>query len=182
VGVIYLVEGPVGAGKSTFAGRLGLAHSAPHLNLDEWMATLFRPDRPQQEFLSWYSARKDRCIEQIWKVTCNLLDTGSDAVLELGLVRRGDRESFYGRVDGTGHELKIYVLDAPREVRRARVRDRNRRRGATFQMEVPEEIFDLADRAWQAPGAQECRERNIEIVATTGGHAIVPPANTVPPR
>ena len=39
VATIHLIEGPVGAGKSTFAARLSVAHEAPHLNLDEWIVT-----------------------------------------------------------------------------------------------------------------------------------------------
>ena len=65
---LHLIEGPVGAGKSTYAAQLGIATGAAHLNLDEWMVTLFRPDRPESDFLAWYGERKERCIEQIWLV------------------------------------------------------------------------------------------------------------------
>jgi len=162
---IHLVEGPVGAGKSTFAARLGLRLRAPHLNLDQWMVTLFRPDRPAADFMQWYAERKQRCIAQIWQVTCDLLDAGTSAILELGLVQRQDREAFYALVDMAGYELKVYVLDAPEEVRRRRVQDRNRTRGVTFQMEVPADIFELAARAWQPPDEIECKERNVEFVS-----------------
>jgi predicted kinase len=163
---IHLVEGPVGAGKSTFAAQLALTHLAPRLILDEWMVTLFKPDRPNADFMQWYSDRKNRCIEQIWRVACDLIDTGTNVVLELGLVQLSDREEFYCRVDATDCELKIYVLDAPKGVRRQRVRNRNSEKGSTFQMEVPDEIFELANTAWQAPDDAECRDRDIQIIAT----------------
>ena len=161
---IYLIEGPVGAGKSTFAAQLSWTHAAPLLNLDEWMVTLFRPDRPNTDFMQWYSERKLRCIEQIWKVTCDLLDTGTNVILELGLVQTQDREDFYSRVDAAGYELEVYVLDAPEAVRRQRVRDRNNKKGSTFKMEVSDEIFELANSAWQAPDDVECRDRDIHTV------------------
>ncbi len=164
---IHLVEGPVGAGKSTFAAQIALTHSALHLNLDEWMAVLFKPDRPTAGFMQWYSERKNRCIEQIWKVACDLLDTDSNVILELGLVQISDREAFYSRVDVTDYELKIYILDAPEEVRRQRVRNRNRTKGSTFQMEVPDEIFELANTAWQAPDDAECSDRGIQTITTS---------------
>jgi len=164
--IIYLVEGPVGAGKSTFAGRLSLTHAAPRLNLDEWMATLFRPDRPSTDFVPWYVERKQRCIAQIWSVTCDMIDTGTSAVLELGLVQRQDREDFYARVDASGYALHVYVLDAPVAVRRQRVRQRNVDRSGTFKMEVPDEIFELANRMWQPPDDVETAERRIEFVST----------------
>lgn len=160
---IHLIEGPVGAGKSTFAYRLSRERGAPRLVLDDWMARLFRPDRPDEGLWPWYQARKDRCIDQIWDVTEELLDLDSDVVLELGLVQRAAREAFYARVDAAGRELRVLVLDAPREVRRERVRRRNTARGETFAMEVSDEVFEQASDAWEAPDETECAERGIEF-------------------
>jgi predicted kinase len=164
IATIHLLEGPVGAGKSTFAVKLSAKHNLVHLDLDEWMVTLFRPDRPETDFMVWYSERKSRCIEQIWRVVCELIDTDVSVVLELGLVQQADREDFYRRVDGTDYELMVYLVDAPDDVRRARVLDRNREQGATFKMEVSEAIFEMANNAWQEPDEVECRERNIQLI------------------
>lgn len=161
---MHLIEGPVGAGKSTFAAKLSLAQGAPHLNLDEWMATLFSPDRPAEDFWEWYTERKDRCIQQIWQVACELVDSDIDAVLELGLVQSVDRDAFYRRVDGTDYSLKVYLLDTPLDVRRQRVRDRNAQKGSTYKMEVSDEVFDVANGFWQAPDELECKKRNIEVI------------------
>lgn len=166
---IHLIEGPVGAGKSTFAARLSVQYSAPMLNLDEWMVNLFRPDRPEEGFMEWYAERKQRCIEQIWQVTCDLLDTGTDAILELGLVQQADRLDFYGRVDASDYPLRVYLIDAPREVRKARVMNRNQEKGDTYRMEVTEEVFELASNMWQPPDEVEIRERKIEFVGGEGG-------------
>jgi len=166
---LHLVEGPVGAGKSTFAEHLGLVLGAPALNLDEWMVVLFAQDRPADDFLPWYGERKARCTEQIWRVACAVLDAGSDVVLELGLVGRPEREAFYRRVDGTDHPLRVYLLEPPRSVRQERVRQRNAERSGTFRMEVSEEIFDLADRAWQSPDAAERAARRVLEVADSRG-------------
>ncbi|MEQ8860504.1 MAG: ATP-binding protein [Pseudomonadales bacterium] len=166
--LIHLIEGPVGAGKSTLAAALSLRHRAVHLNLDEWMVTLFRPDRPDDGFLPWYLERKDRCIRQIWDVTRGLIESGTDAVLELGLVQAADREAFYRRVDGTGYALRVYLVDAPEEVRRQRVRDRNQQRGHTFRMEVDDATFEFANRAWQPPDPDECESHDIQVVKTHG--------------
>lgn len=161
---VHLIEGPVGAGKSTFAAKLGAQHSVPRLNLDEWMVVLFRPDRPDEGFMEWYSTCKQRCIEQIWRVTTDLLDVGSDVILELGLVQAQDRLDFYSRVDALEVALKVYVLDVPKAVRAARVQARNLEQGSTYQMAVSPEIFELANSAWQMPDAAEVAEREIEII------------------
>lgn len=161
---IHLVEGPVGAGKSTYAERLSWTVGAPHLDLDAWMVTLFSPDRPAEGFLPWYTERKARCLAQIRAVTGSLLDRGIDVILELGLVRRADREDFYRHVDLLDCELRIHLLATPLEERRRRVRERNRQRTGSFKMEVTDEVFELADGFWEAPTEQELRERRIEVV------------------
>ena len=164
---IHLVEGPVGSGKSTFALQISTRHAAPRLILDNWMATLFSPDRPVVDAMEWYLERKDRCIEQIWKLCREIIDAGSHVVLELGLIREQDREQFYQRVDAAGYGLTIYVLDAPREVRRQRVIERNRTMDETFAMEVPEHIFELASNMWQPPDDVECDKRDIRFIPTS---------------
>jgi predicted kinase len=168
---VQLVIGPVGAGKSTFAERLARERSAVRLTLDEWMVTLFRPDRPEAGLVSWYRERAQRCIEQIWKVCLLLTARGDDVVLEIGLLRREERERFYERVSEQGLPLTIHVLDAARDVRRARVLQRNRDRGPTYSMDVPPEIFELASDLWQAPDSDECEGRDVRFLFTDANGA-----------
>ncbi|MEK9946443.1 MAG: ATP-binding protein [Alphaproteobacteria bacterium] len=163
---VHLIEGPVGAGKSTFAAQLSKAHAAPHLALDDWMATLFGPGRPDGDIMPWYVERKDRCIEQIWKIAQGLIDTGTDVILELGLIQRAARADFYARLDGAYIAHTVYVLDAPKEIRHARVRHRNETQGATFSMVVPDAIFELASTIGEPPDEAECAGRGIQCVAT----------------
>ncbi len=162
---VHLIEGPVGAGKSTLAGRMAGELGVPWLDLDDWMVTLFSPDRPAEGFMPWYAARKARCIEQIWTVTERLLAAGIGPVLELGLVQRADRAAFYDRVDRAGCDLVVHVLDVPRDVRLERVRHRNTEQGRTFKMAVSDEIFEIADAAWEAPDDIERETRHIHLVS-----------------
>lgn len=162
--VIYLIEGPVGAGKSTYAGNLALRLSTIHLNLDEWMVNLFSPDRPSIEFMSWYAERKEWCIEQIWLVAQAMLDSGADVILELGLVQSVQRQAFYERVLHVGAELKVVVLDVSRDERARRVKQRNAEQGATYQMTVNDEVFKLADAAWESPQADEIATFEINFI------------------
>ena len=161
---IHLIEGPVGAGKSTLAGRMARELGIPWLDLDDWMVNLFSPDRPAEGFLEWYTDRKNRCIEQIWRVTERLLAADVGVVLELGLVQRADRSAFYERIDAAGCGLQVYVLDVPRDVRLERVRGRNAGQGETFKMAVSDEIFAIADAAWAAPDEIEREARHIQIL------------------
>ena len=161
---LHLIVGPVGAGKSTFARALSRERRAIRLTLDEWMAVLFRPDRPAAGVLEWYGERTERCLEQIWRVACSAIEAGTEVVLEIGLIQRRDRQRFYDRVDASSHELTIYVLDAPRELRRERVAARNLDQGPTFSMVVPPQIFELASDLWQPLDTDECEGREIHFL------------------
>ena len=164
--LIRLIEGPVGAGKSTLASQISKDSNMPRLILDNWMATLFSPDRPSAGVVEWYVERKSRCIEQIWKIACDILETGSDVILELGLIQQSHRERFYDRVDAAGHSMKIYVLDASRGVRKRRVQQRNLIKGETYSMEVSDQVFDMANAMWESIDELECRNYEVEFIST----------------
>lgn len=163
---VHLLIGPVGAGKSTLARSLAQEHRALPLILDSWFTRLFSPDRPESDVITWYVERAERTLTQIWQVTKDALQTGTPVILEVGLIRRSQREQFYGWVDAEAIDLKIYLVDAPREVRRRRVLDRNVKRGDTFSMNVPPEFFEMASDLWEAPEQTELDERQIQLVDT----------------
>ncbi|HEU4582172.1 MAG TPA: AAA family ATPase [Polyangiaceae bacterium] len=163
---IHLILGPVGAGKSTFALELARRHAGVRLTLDEWMTVLFRPDRPEAGLPEWYIERASRCVEQIWALAQALVASGTAAVLEIGLLQRAARAAFYRRVEAAGCGLSVYVLDAPRDLRRARVLARNEQRGATFSMPVPPEIFELASDLWEPLAPEEAQGRELSFIDT----------------
>lgn len=164
--ILHLIEGPVGAGKSTFAKSLAAHVEAPHIALDEWFAKLFSPDRPATDLLPWYIARKTRLLDQIWRHAQDLLACGMAPVLELGLVQRLSREEFYLRAREAGIDLHVYLLQASRDVRRERVMRRNIEQGPTFSMLVPAPFFEMASDAWEEPDDVEIAEHRIEIISS----------------
>lgn len=163
---IYLIEGPVGAGKSTFAGSLATRVGGVHIALDEWFARLFSPDRPSTDLMPWYIERKARLLDHIWNHAQALLARGVAPVLELGLVHRQSREALYERAREAGVDLTVYLLLAPRELRRNRVMRRNVEKGPTFSMVVPAPFFERASDTWEEPDEVEIEEHRIEVVST----------------
>ncbi|MGC1174615.1 AAA family ATPase [Polaromonas sp.] len=164
--LIHLIEGPVGAGKSTYAAALATRIGGVHIALDEWFARLFSPDRPDADVMPWYVVRKERLAQHIWTHAQVLLRSGAKPILELGLVQKRSREILYEQARSAGVELKVYVLEASREVRRERVARRNLLKGPTFSMVVPDPIFEFASDMWQSPDATEILEHRIEVVST----------------
>jgi len=164
---VHLIEGPVGAGKSTYAATLAPRIEGVHIALDEWFARLFSPDRPAGNFVPWYLERKDRLLELIWSHGRKILGSGSDVILELGLIQRQQRLEFCQRIRSDGFDLVLYILDEPRDTRRQRVRLRNTEKGSTFSMVVPDHIFEVASDMWEAPDEIEKSEVAVEYVSTT---------------
>ena len=163
--LVHLIEGPVGAGKSTYAAALATRIGGIHIALDEWFARLFSPDRPDTDVMTWYAPRKERLAAHIWAHAQVLVKSGATPILELGLVREASRLAFYEQARAAGIELKIYVLEASREVRRERVAHRNTEKGPTFSMIVPEAIFEFASDMWQSPGHIEIEQHRIEVIS-----------------
>jgi predicted kinase len=161
---VYLIEGPVGAGKSTYASILAKRIQGIHIALDDWFVVLFSPDRPDEFVPSWYIERKERLLGLIWNHSRRILSSGGDVILELGLIERHARNRFCQQVQEEGVELQLHVLDAPLEVRRERVRRRNIEKGATFAMVVPDHIFEMASKLWEAPDEEECSDYPVEFV------------------
>lgn len=161
---VNLIEGPVGAGKSTFALALALKTDGVHIALDEWFSTLFSPDRPAGDFVPWYIERKERLLGLIWIHSRRILASGRNVILELGLIQRKGRIEFCRKVLDGGFELEVYVLDAPREVRRERVQRRNSEKGSTFAMVVPDVVFEMASNLWEPPDELECNQYAVEFV------------------
>ena len=162
---VHLIEGPVGAGKSTYASTLVGRTNGIHVALDEWFAALFSPDRPASDVVPWYVQRKERLLALIWNHSRRILASGTDVILELGLIQRHSRVAFGRQVQDEGFELSVHVLDAPLEIRRERVRRRNAEKGSTFAMVVPDHVFEMASSLWEAPDDVECSEYPITFVS-----------------
>lgn len=161
---LHIIEGPVGAGKTTYARALARGLPALALNLDEWMVTLFQPDRPRDGLWLWYGERKRRCIEQIWRLVDHEVSIRRDVIIELGLVTAPLRATVFQRADELCCSVNLHLLDVPVDERAARVRRRNQERGETFSMIVPDEIFDAANAAWEPLLDEELERHAIRLV------------------
>src|SRR5512140_2333338 len=133
---LHVVFGPIGAGKTTYAHALARRENAVPFVLDEWGARLFGPDVQGSLDFGWMLERLARCNALIWSTATAVLAAGSSVVLDLGLMRRADRERIRKMVQEAGLAVQWHFVDAPQKVRRARVTGRNEAKGETFVREV----------------------------------------------
>jgi len=152
---LHAIFGPSGAGKTTYANAFARREGAVVFILDEWMARLFAPDMPQPIEFEWMMERVGRCEAQIWSVAAGVLATGTPVILDMGLMRRADRERVRQIAEGAGLPLQFHYVTAPSDVRRARVAERNVVRGENFAIEVTSDMFEFVEGIFEVPDAAE---------------------------
>ena len=157
---LHIIEGPVGAGKTTYAAKLGREMGCPPLVLDSWMTNLFQADRPETDLWRWYAERKARCIFQIMQLARSWLDHENDAIVEIGLINIEDRLKLYLELESEGRKYLVHVLETPREERKRRVMKRNADQGETIAMHVSGEFFEIASDMWEPVSATEQQGRS----------------------
>ena len=80
-----------------------------------------------------------------------VLAAGASVVLDIGAMRRADRERIRQIAEAKSLSLQWHFVDTPQEVRRARIADRNATKGETFVMEVTPEMFEMLEAIYEPP-------------------------------
>src|SRR5580765_7572887 len=148
---LNVIFGPCGAGKTTYAHTFARREKAVAFILDDWMARLFGPDMPDPIEYEWMVERVGRCESQIWSCAAAVMATGTSVILDIGLMRRADRERVRQIAEATGLPLVFHFVDAPQDVRRNRVANRNVVRGENFAIEVTPDLFDFIEGVYEPP-------------------------------
>ena len=152
---LHVIFGPCGAGKTTYAHALARREGAVAFVLDEWGARLFGPDVQGPLDFSWMVERLRRCEALIWSTAADVLAAGTSVVLDIGAMRRADRARIGQIAQEKGLPLKWHFVNAPQDVRRARVAGRNTAKGETFVHEVTPQMFQLLEGLYEAPAPTE---------------------------
>lgn len=154
VPLIHLICGSTGAGKTTYSLRLGRSLGAVHLAIDEWMTTLFAPDREKPDF-SWIIERVQRCETQMAGTVRQRAGLGVPAVLDISLLRQDQRRKWTAIAAELGVGARLHFLDAEPAVRWRRVLQRNEQKGETYRLTVTRFMFDFIESIWQPPSPEE---------------------------
>lgn len=162
---IHIVFGRQGAGKSTYSKKLTKKVNGVHFSIDEWMWKLYGKDLTKSMNLKWIMERVDRCEKQIWEITKQISNSGVEVVLDLGFTKFEKRELFSSLAKEQNIPIQIHYIEAPHDLRKKRVLERNKEKGETYSFEVTPGMFDFMEAEFQVPGEKELKEA---IVIDTG--------------
>lgn len=160
--MIHLVCGPIGAGKTTVACKIAEENNAIRFSEDEWLSRLFVPDAPEgllDEPMSivatWAGEKYMRCRGQIWAVCKQLLSQNISIVLDGAAANKEQREAIRKKASDNNVDFQLYFVNAPYDVRRTRVFERNVNKGLTYSLEVTPEMFNHTEDFFQPPEGEE---------------------------
>lgn len=162
---VHLVCGPQGAGKTSYARRLAVETNATCFSIDEWMIDLFGADLPAPLDFTWIMERVARCQRRIWRTAADIAARGGCVVLDLGFIKVTQRDHFVSMAKDISCHVQIHFLDAPPEVRRARVAARNAARGDTFAFEVTPAMFDFMEPQYEPATEHELSHSAVRATA-----------------
>jgi len=152
---LNVIFGPSGAGKTTYANAFARREGAVAFILDEWMARLYGPDIPAQVEYPWLVERVGRCEAQIWSTVAAVMATGTSVILDLGLMRKADRDRVREIVEAVELPVQWHYVTAPQEVRRARVAERTEVHEAAFALQVTPDMFEFVEGVFEEPSPEE---------------------------
>jgi predicted kinase len=150
----HLIHGYLCSGKTTFAKELEQRTGGVRFSLDEWMTAL-TDDAVHLD---------DALYERLYGITMGLwpriVERGLDVILDFGFWTRRRRDEARAAAAAVGSPARLYLVQSPDDIARARCRERNRRPGADYR--ISDEAFDALRSKFQPLGPDEEHEE-IEI-------------------
>lgn len=154
---LILVCGPSGAGKTTYSLSLSKEYDAVRFSIDPWMQTLFIKDMTSLDY-PWIVERVDRCCDQIWQISEQILSLGGNVILDLGFSTKAQRSVFSARAKVLNIFSEIHYLDAPKDIRKKRIEKRNADKDpSVYAFEVTDVMFNFMEPHFEIPDHQELK-------------------------
>ena len=147
---LHLICGQAGAGKTTYSKQLEAQLNAFRFSKDEWRVLLYGRSITLEQW-ELYEPRCYACIEAIAK---RLLQRHMGVILDYGFWYRHERARAKQFADDLGVPCIIHFLNVPAEVRRERVRERNRSI-TDDSVVIPNEDFEQQISWFEAPHESE---------------------------
>jgi len=154
---LILVCGPTGVGKTTHSLSLANEIEGIKFSIDPWMQTLFSKDMIDLDF-EWMMERVNRCSEQIWQVSEQILAINGSVILDLGFTTKAQRDIFSNRARKLGINPEVHYLYASKETRKQRVDKRNIEKDpSVYAFEVTDMMFNFMEPRFEVPDEEELK-------------------------
>lgn len=148
--VAYIVIGFIGSGKTTFARKLEKETGAIRFTKDEWMVRLFGNTPPKDKFAEYDSRMAALATDMALKC----LQAGIDVIIDEGFWVKEHRDEIREKVQNVGAIPKLYYLEVPFEVMKARTLKRTEN-PPVDSFTIDEESFDHYWKFFRPPGKNE---------------------------
>ncbi|BCW67282.1 hypothetical protein NicSoilB4_20450 [Arthrobacter sp. NicSoilB4] len=110
---VHLLCGLPGAGKTTVARQLEAGRPAVRFSLDEWMLRLY----PDLHFASGnYGELAETCKLLIWDTARQVLQGGTDVVLDWNQWSRERRAAWAARAEAAGAGVVLHYVRTPLQI------------------------------------------------------------------
>ncbi|WAC02190.1 ATP-binding protein [Lacinutrix neustonica] len=155
--MIHIIVGNTGSGKTTYSHRLREQTGGCIFSIDKWNKVLFLKDKTKNDGLEWMLERINRSETLMQHYILQLEHNGVDSILDLGFSKRTHRQKFVSFATLNKIEYKIHYLDISKELRKARVIQRNTEKGITYEFEVNPNDFDFMETWFETPTNEELK-------------------------
>ena len=153
-GVVHLLCGLPGCGKTTYARRLASDGKVVVLGHDERMLAQHGSNPPEADFARLAA----EISEEVWREAAAHLAAGRDVILDWGFWTRAERTEAKARVAALGAACRLHWVHCPDDVARARTLRRSAERSGQV-LAINAEAWDLFQRRFEPPELSEGADR-----------------------
>lgn len=114
---LYIIQGFIGAGKTTFSRKLALETDAIHLNPDEWVSKLYS----KEEYMKNWNMCFDETVNLLWNKTTEYLLSGHDVIFDMGFWYKKDRNFARTLANECKANFKHYYLYVSDDILKERI-------------------------------------------------------------
>ncbi len=118
--VLIIVQGFLGAGKTTFSKNLAKEENAVRMNADEWCFENFLTEELEANWDGCFA----QAVQTIWQSAEELLAQGKNVVMDLGFWSLPSREHARGIAKAAHAAFRHYYVYAPDEILISRLKQR----------------------------------------------------------
>lgn len=148
--VAYIIIGFIGSGKTTFARKLETETGAVRFTKDEWMVRVFGNTPPKDKFEEYDN--KMTSLARDMAIKC--LKAGISVIIDEGFWEKEQRDEISEKVKSAGAIPKLYYLEVPFEIMKARTLKRTEN-PPVDSFTIDEEAFNYYWKFFQPPSKNE---------------------------